>query len=319
MEYVYHPPCGAETPFWIRLRVTSAEGAELVSSRRVNVRNCEEFQGGGDLGSATRPSFDLYPNPANDRITIMLKDNESGLQHVSICDISGRQLRYVSTDSEQTIIEIFVGDMENGLYFVNVCGRSSMETFKLIIQKTDMKNLKLLHLFLLLFLLSCSKDEQAYQLPIYSEGPQDTGWGKATRDGQAWNATAFARRHRDGSGFIGLDFNTYTEFDELREILAFNEIPFKVGKYPVNGNIDNYNDNLVGCKFAVAESDGDVVGALYSNNLSVKGFMNITFVDSINNIVGGSFDVVKFDRLELDPYPEQVSFRNGTFRMKIID
>lgn len=184
-----------------------------------------------------------------------------------------------------------------------------------------MKNLKLLHLFLLLFLLSCSKDEQAYQLPIYSQGPQDTGWGKATRDGRAWNATAFAQRHRDSSGFIGLAFNTYTEFGELREGLLFNEIPFKVGKYPVSGNIDDYNDHLIGSIFGVMESDGDVAGVLYTNNLSVKGFMNITFVDSINNIVGGSFDVVKFDRLvpEDAPYPEQVSFRNGTFRMKIID
>lgn len=113
-----------------------ASKKELISSRRVNVRNCKEFHGGGESGIASSPSFGIYPNPANDRITIIIKDNESGFQHVSICDISGRQLRYVSTDSDQTMIEIFVGDMENGLYLVNVCGRSSMETFKLIIQKS---------------------------------------------------------------------------------------------------------------------------------------------------------------------------------------
>ncbi len=183
-----------------------------------------------------------------------------------------------------------------------------------------MKNSKSLYVLLLSFLFACGKDE-GYQLPIYSPGPQDTGWGKATRDDQAWNATAFARRHQDGSGFIGLDFNTYNEFEEIREVLAFNEVPFKIGKYPISGKIDDYNDNLVGAKFAVRESDGDVIGVLYNSDRSVKGLMNITFVDSTNNIVGGSFDIVKFDRLvpENAPYPERVEFRNGTFRMKIID
>jgi hypothetical protein len=183
-----------------------------------------------------------------------------------------------------------------------------------------METLKILILVVFCCFISCQKDEK-YELPVYFSGPQDTGWGKAVRDGKAWNATAFARRHQDGSGFIGLDFNTYSEFEEIREVLAFNEVPFKVGAYSINGKIDDYNDNLVGSNFSIRESDGDVIGVLYNNDMTIQGVMNITYTDSTNNIVEGNFDVIKFDRLvpENAPYPERVEFRNGTFRMKIID
>lgn len=54
---------------------------------------------------------------------------------MTICDVSGRKVRNSSANRGQDTVEIFVGDIENGVYFVNVCGSSSMETFKLIIQK----------------------------------------------------------------------------------------------------------------------------------------------------------------------------------------
>jgi hypothetical protein len=132
---VNSPPCGAETPFWIRLRVTSADGAELVASRRVSVKNCEEFQGSEERNVLIKPHLGIYPNPANDIVILSFNGEESEFHSVSICDLSGRQVWQSPTKNGQDDFRIFVGDMENGIYFLNIYGNLKIETHKLIIQK----------------------------------------------------------------------------------------------------------------------------------------------------------------------------------------
>jgi hypothetical protein len=170
-------------------------------------------------------------------------------------------------------------------------------------------------------LASCSKDKNAYEIPIFFEGDQDTGWGEAVRDGKAWKATAFARHHQDGSGYIGIDFNTFTRDGELRESLALNEIPLKIGKYQIKGKVGETYDGFVGSNYGLIESDGDVVGAVYAHDDASTGYVELTNVDTASNVVEGRFDKVVFIRYTPieSIYPETVVFKRGKFRMKIVE
>ena len=170
-------------------------------------------------------------------------------------------------------------------------------------------------------LASCSKDKNAHEIPIYFEGVQDTGWGEAVRDRKTWKATAFARHHQDESDYIGIDFYTFTDQGDIRESLAFNEIPLKVGKYPIKGKIGNTQDGLVGANYGIRESDGDVIGAVYSHDDISIGYVELTDVDTASKEVAGRFDkaiFIRYSPIE-SIYPETVVFKNGKFRMKIVE
>lgn len=180
----------------------------------------------------------------------------------------------------------------------------------------------LIYFFLILagVLASCSKDKNAYEIPIYYEGDQDTGWGEAVRDGKAWKATAFARDHQDGSGYIGIDFNTFTDQGDIRESLSFNEIPLKVGRYQIKGKKGDTYDGFVGSTYGLRESDGDVIGAVYSHDDASTGYVELTNVDTISNEVEGTFDKVVLNRYTPieSIYPETVVFKRGRFKMRIV-
>jgi hypothetical protein len=171
-----------------------------------------------------------------------------------------------------------------------------------------------------LLAVSCHKDQGSeFVIPIYTPGPRDTGWGKAKRDGHNWEATAFARKHQDGKNYIGIDLWTFSEEGFNRETLSLNEIPLAVGKYVIKGNIANTYDGFIGGFYSIFQDDGDVAGPPFDHDDNDKGILELTKVDTVNNIVTGKFDRVVFkNRKEHSFFPEKVIFENGSFEMKII-
>ena len=181
-----------------------------------------------------------------------------------------------------------------------------------------MKKYLLLYLFAVL-LVACNKDDENC-IPIYQPGDQQTGWGSGKRDGDQWDATGFAQMYRDSNQtYIGLIFFTFTEFEELREVLLVNEIPPKIGKHSIKGDLSNTHDNMVGTSYALRESDGDVSACLYRQNNAVSGFLEVTMVDTLGKEIAGKLNVVSFKRHwpENAPYPEKVTFKNLSFKVKI--
>lgn len=170
-------------------------------------------------------------------------------------------------------------------------------------------------------LISCKKDD-SIKLTKFFAGPQDTGWATATRYGDKWEATAFARRNQDGKNYIGIDFNTFTDDGILRETSAFNEIPLKIGKYQIKGQIGDIYDGFVGSNFGIVSGDGDVFGPLYLHDDSSMGFLELTMVDTLLKRVAGKFDKVEFIIFEEgweDRYPSKIKFEDGEFEMDIIE
>lgn len=70
--------------------------------------------------------FSVYPNPANDEIIILSKQNEKF--SVSLKDISGREVKNISILSEEKNF-IRTNELESGIYFLNFQLSSSKNSF----------------------------------------------------------------------------------------------------------------------------------------------------------------------------------------------
>ncbi len=80
--------------------------------------------------------FGLFPNPATDQVTIDIPMEKDGSAHVSILDMTGRRVatqeRGIEKGDSQFTFQL--GDMIDGLYFVQVRQGEVMSTRKLVVQ-----------------------------------------------------------------------------------------------------------------------------------------------------------------------------------------
>lgn len=76
-------------------------------------------------------SFQLFPNPANGSVTIMLTERAQG--SLSIRDITGK-LILDQTVANKMFIELDITDEPRGVYFVTVTSETSSTTKKLVLQ-----------------------------------------------------------------------------------------------------------------------------------------------------------------------------------------
>jgi hypothetical protein len=76
------------------------------------------------------PSFTMYPNPANDKLTVQ---TNTATDVIEICDMSGRVVKTIVPNSNTTIFES--STLANGVYLVNVKSGASVVTQKLTISR----------------------------------------------------------------------------------------------------------------------------------------------------------------------------------------
>lgn len=74
--------------------------------------------------------INLYPNPANSKVTI---SSDSRISEISIFNIAGQQVYSSNVDAESHSVEL--GDFNNGIYMVRVLTAQGMETYKLQVVK----------------------------------------------------------------------------------------------------------------------------------------------------------------------------------------
>ena len=72
----------------------------------------------------------VYPNPANDYLTVEFHNPDHKLFSVTLVDEQGVKLRFSKTTAEKT--QIFTGDLKKGLYIVTVSGNSRKLTAKVM-------------------------------------------------------------------------------------------------------------------------------------------------------------------------------------------
>lgn len=94
----------------------------------------EEGQGLVGIQDHEKPSFSIFPNPANDRLSIRFSENLND-PHYTISDINGKILdngRLSNTSSNQSID---VSEFPNGSYFINIISEEKTESKVFIIQR----------------------------------------------------------------------------------------------------------------------------------------------------------------------------------------
>ncbi len=87
-------------------------------------------------GIATREndlSFDLYPNPAGEVVTVSLPGT-TGETSVELYDMAGKSMRVNSTRIGSSQINLHTGTLSKGLYFIKVRDQQSSGFRKLIVQ-----------------------------------------------------------------------------------------------------------------------------------------------------------------------------------------
>ena len=89
------------------------------------------FSGGNvNLDELLSVDYQMYPNPANEILTIRLPDENNF--NVSIMDVNGKEMFQIKDQSGVSSINI--QQLEAGVYFVNVSNDFSKETKKLVVQ-----------------------------------------------------------------------------------------------------------------------------------------------------------------------------------------
>ncbi len=78
------------------------------------------------------PSFNIYPNPATDKVFIDLSDQS--IDEIKLMDISGKVVKQIVKDADQAIVELDVSTFSKGIYLIEAKNASEQSIQKLIIE-----------------------------------------------------------------------------------------------------------------------------------------------------------------------------------------
>ncbi len=81
-------------------------------------------------------TFNLYPNPATNEITIQLPVNVNGKAGISVTDVNGRQaiLQQMIISASQTSTTLDLKDLPAGIYHIRLEIKGEVYTAKLVKQ-----------------------------------------------------------------------------------------------------------------------------------------------------------------------------------------
>jgi hypothetical protein len=179
--------------------------------------------------------------------------------------------------------------------------------------------------FLLIGILSfsCSKKEGEVvpDIPttIFEKGEQNNGWVTAQKNGLDYNASPFGGQQWGHDDFLFIYFDTYSEEGFLRGQLFFSQIPYKLGKMTVKGPpANNFNGN-VGTGYYGVIGHGDEHDTTYNIDESADNTFEITYIDTVEQIIRGTFDVTYIIDEKYTPSvdPPKIHFSGGEFEVKL--
>jgi len=185
-----------------------------------------------------------------------------------------------------------------------------------------MKNRIYIYLVLILVSIACNKDEVSVN--IFEPGSMEFGSAMAEKNGLKWQASAEALKEKNFKDRFSIKFCTYNAFDERRENIGFLNIPYEEKKFYVNTCLQNFPDSCmtgyVSSHYGRLSSDGDAVLAFYDINENKNNYLNITAIDTIENIVKGDFEIhvkLSIGGQYLGPAdPDNLNFTKGSFECR---
>lgn len=98
-----------------------------------SVRCIKDYTVGIEESKIQNSTFSIYPNPANNSITINYTGDLNEKTTISICNYLGQEMMQSNLQSNTTTIN--VNDFSNGIYFIRIQTSKTLEVQRLVIQK----------------------------------------------------------------------------------------------------------------------------------------------------------------------------------------
>lgn len=94
---------------------------------------CELVSGITSEQGSKQNLFSVHPNPASDELTLIINDPDFREMSLNIYAVTGVLVRSLTVNQSQ--LQINVGDLNNGIYFVVLQSGASVESQRLIVQR----------------------------------------------------------------------------------------------------------------------------------------------------------------------------------------
>lgn len=123
--------------FFLRLKVTSADGVVRYSTRKVDVSLCPDCQwpGGGRYAAQTTPTLlGAYPNPAQQLLTLSFS-SPTEITNVRVTDMMGRLIHLPPPSSNLVAMKEYTWDIAHlpvGLYHIAITQNNTQQTITFI-------------------------------------------------------------------------------------------------------------------------------------------------------------------------------------------
>lgn len=79
-------------------------------------------------------NYQFYPNPATDKLNLVIEDETNSNFELSIFDVMGKIVKHVSTLTSNIKHEIVLGDLSRGLYFLKIKSDNVSRIEKLVVE-----------------------------------------------------------------------------------------------------------------------------------------------------------------------------------------
>jgi hypothetical protein len=115
------------------VKLTVSDGIHTKTILRQKYIHVDECSGVGEHATAP-PLFKLFPNPANDQVTIGVNPDVSGSCKVMLFDVTGcmiKEFQQIIPQGNRFVMDL--AGLGTGLYFIRLQAKSSTSTLKLII------------------------------------------------------------------------------------------------------------------------------------------------------------------------------------------
>ena len=124
---------------WLRLNVASGAVSFTVKDYAYNTIPDQPILAGqtittGIIENSFASSINLFPNPADNHVTIALGSNNKKVE-VTIADITGKVI-YTTIITDTQMIEVNTYDFAEGIYIVQIQSADFIGTKKLVIEKS---------------------------------------------------------------------------------------------------------------------------------------------------------------------------------------
>jgi hypothetical protein len=156
---------------------------------------------------------------------------------------------------------------------------------------------------------------------VFFPGDQTYGTSSAVKDisyaDAPWVGNGIAFLNKTTRNKFDIQLGTFHSEGYNRDHICFLNIPLKKNKNIILTNPSINLGDLIPCYTRLAD-DGDVIGASYNLMVGFDNYVEVTQVDTLQNIAKGTFNLGFTIKEQYKGYnlPDTVFFRNGVFDVK---